>query len=319
MIYSVLYGHLNDVYVKSGQKVVYGEKLAKMGNTGEVIPKPTIENQSAGTHLHLSVVEGVKNGTWTLDSMPNENVPNKQECLYFIENDIFNNKDRVLVTAGWLDYQKHYAYDVILQNRKHYDLYWNRSFTGTVADIGYNDGYGNYIIINYDTTEIVERNPLGNVDELTRYKNIVETQLIEITEQKRLINNQTLEIDKHIEKINELELAQLNNSEENTDINEKLIKLTEENNDINEKLVTLTKENNDINEKLLTSTEENKDINEKLIKLTEERNILLIKLKEVEEGLNSVPSEMPKLVFECLKTGIYTIRLKKGYKVYIKN
>ena len=38
MIYSVLYGHLNEIYVKKGDKLVYGDKIGKMGNTGYVIP-----------------------------------------------------------------------------------------------------------------------------------------------------------------------------------------------------------------------------------------------------------------------------------------
>ena len=88
MIYSVLYAHLNEVYVKTGQKVTYGQMLAKMGNTGHVIPKPTLENLHAGTHLHLAVVEGAKKNPWSLDSMPDINIPNQQECLYFIENDL---------------------------------------------------------------------------------------------------------------------------------------------------------------------------------------------------------------------------------------
>ena len=71
--------------------------------------------------------------------------PNQQQCKYFIEDDIFSTFDKTTITAGWLSYTNHYAYDIIPKNRKHYDLYWNRSFTGIVSAVGKNAGYGNYV------------------------------------------------------------------------------------------------------------------------------------------------------------------------------
>ncbi|MDD2181621.1 MAG: peptidoglycan DD-metalloendopeptidase family protein [Bacilli bacterium] len=295
MIYSVLYAHLNDVYVKAGEKVVYGNVLAKMGNTGEVIPKPTSKNPNAGTHLHLSVVEGAKTNTWTLTSMDSDNKPNQQECLYFIENDIFNNHDRVLVTAGWLNYKSHYAYDIIPQNRKHYDLYWNRSFTGNVVATGYNDGYGKYVIIQYDTSEQVDRVLFPYKTEIEKYQEIIKEQLLEISKYQNIVATQ------------KTELESLNNI-----INKQRLELGKTLEIINEKT-------NELENCYMNNNNQNMEVNEKIIKLTEENNLLKSKIGKLEEDLSQVPSEMPKQIFDCPKNGIYTIKLIKGYKLYIKN
>ena len=86
--------------------------------------------------------------------MKNENKPDKQQCLYFYkDNDIFDKKDEVKITCGWLGYENHYAYDIVPKNYSYYDIHWNRSFTGTVSATGYNSGYGNFVVIQYDTTK----------------------------------------------------------------------------------------------------------------------------------------------------------------------
>ena len=291
MIYSVLYAHLNEVYVKTGQKVTYGQMLAKMGNTGHVIPKPTLENLHAGTHLHLAVVEGAKKNPWSLDSMPDINIPNQQECLYFIENDLFNNHDKVLVTAGWLNYKNHYAYDLIPQNRKHYDLYWNRSFTGTVAATGFNPSYGKFVIMHYDTREMVVKLPTINPKELddcqekvNNLLNEIDNQIMEIEEYKNIVNNKNAEKEDYLEIIKS-RTAELNQAHQ---------EVKEKNNELVE-------------------------INNKLIILTEENELLKSKIEKLENDLSLIPSDMPKKIFECPKNGIYTIKLKKGYKLYIKD
>lgn len=212
MIYSVLYGHLSEVYVKKGDKLVYGNKIGKMGNTGYVIPAPTKENPTAGTHLHLSVVEGKKTYTWTLASMKNENKPDKQQCLYFLQdNDIFDKKDEVKITCGWLGYKNHYAYDIVPKNYSYYDIHWNRSFTGTVSATGYNSGYGNFVVIQYDTTKKTANEAPKSDENIDGYKNTIEElrsengalnaeiERIKGEKEQLLINNQNYEV-----KINEL-------------------------------------------------------------------------------------------------------------------
>ncbi len=255
MIYSVLYGHLNKQYVKKGDKVVYGTKIGEMGNTGQVEPKPTPQNPNAGTHLHLAVVEGKKTGTWTLASMKSTNKPSQQQCKYFIEDDIFSTFDKTEITAGWLSYTNHYAYDIIPKNRKHYDLYWNRSFTGTVSAVGKNAGYGNYVIVQYDTRVKTPIEQPKNNEELDTIKELNKQLTTQINTLKQ-------------------ELGQVKSEKEQLLVNNQNYEV--ENNE-------LTKEKQTLEDK--------------------------IKLLELDK---------PKMIFNCQKDGVYRIRLKQNYKLYIK-
>jgi murein DD-endopeptidase MepM/ murein hydrolase activator NlpD len=54
------YGHLSDIFVKIGDKITVGQKIANMGNTGFVVSDMNaggywvlVSNKYAGTHLHL--------------------------------------------------------------------------------------------------------------------------------------------------------------------------------------------------------------------------------------------------------------------------
>lgn len=256
MIYSVLYGHLNKSYVKVGDKLVYGNKIGEMGNTGQVSPMPTPEKPNAGTHTHLAVVEGKKTGTWTLASMKSSEKPSQQQCLYFIEDDIFSTFDKTEITAGWLSYTNHYAYDIIPKNRKHYDLYWNRSFTGTVSAVGKNAGYGNYVIVQYDTRVKTPTNDNSSNKEEKPNTNTCSVEKTEISALKQ-------------------ELERIKSEKEQLLINNQ----------------NYAVENNE-----------------------------LIKEKQVlEDKINLLELDKPKLIFNCQKDGTYKIRLKKNYKLYIKN
>lgn len=60
--YEVSYGHLNEVFVKAGSFVKFGDKLGTEGNTGDVASggkKVTkdmkLQGSTAGTHLHFQV------------------------------------------------------------------------------------------------------------------------------------------------------------------------------------------------------------------------------------------------------------------------
>ena len=46
--------------VKKGDKVTKGQKIGTMGNTGDVWPRPSKYNPTAGTHLHFEVWVGGK-------------------------------------------------------------------------------------------------------------------------------------------------------------------------------------------------------------------------------------------------------------------
>lgn len=174
MIYSALLGHLESINLKVGDKVKYGTFIGVMGNTGTVEPKPTPANPTAGTHLHLSVIEGVKDVSWTLASMVSTNKPSQQECKFFIEDDIFGENGKTVVTNGWLGYTNHYGYDIVNKNGSK-ELYWNRNFEGIVTAVKSNSGYGNYIVIVYSnrasnkTQEIAQ----NNEKQITEYKDTI--------------------------------------------------------------------------------------------------------------------------------------------------
>lgn len=56
--YYTIYMHLKDIYVSEGQTVARGQKIASMGNTGNVYPIPSSSNPYGGTHLHFGVRVG---------------------------------------------------------------------------------------------------------------------------------------------------------------------------------------------------------------------------------------------------------------------
>jgi len=52
------YAHLHNVIVRKGQKVVSGQLIGGMGNTGHVYPRPRTRSSTAGTHLHFEILKG---------------------------------------------------------------------------------------------------------------------------------------------------------------------------------------------------------------------------------------------------------------------
>ncbi|MDD5827209.1 MAG: M23 family metallopeptidase [Bacilli bacterium] len=56
--YYTQYMHLSSILVKEGQVVSRGQKIATMGNTGEVYPTPNSSSPYSGTHLHFAAWRG---------------------------------------------------------------------------------------------------------------------------------------------------------------------------------------------------------------------------------------------------------------------
>ena len=56
--YYTYYMHLSTILVKEGQTVSRGQKIATMGNTGEVYPAPSKSSPYSGTHLHFAALRG---------------------------------------------------------------------------------------------------------------------------------------------------------------------------------------------------------------------------------------------------------------------
>lgn len=61
--YYTIYMHLKELYVSEGQTVARGQKIASMGNTGNVYPVPSSYNPYGGTHLHFGVRIGSPYGS----------------------------------------------------------------------------------------------------------------------------------------------------------------------------------------------------------------------------------------------------------------
>ena len=56
--YYTVYMHLSSILVSVGQTVARGQKIATMGNTGEVYPAPSRSSPYSGTHLHFATTRG---------------------------------------------------------------------------------------------------------------------------------------------------------------------------------------------------------------------------------------------------------------------
>lgn len=61
-LYSTIYWHLSQFLVNVGERVVQGQKIALMGNSGLVRPIPTQDCPRCGTHVHFGVeIHGLNN------------------------------------------------------------------------------------------------------------------------------------------------------------------------------------------------------------------------------------------------------------------
>ncbi len=52
---TTLYAHLNKATVTTGERVSQGDQIGEFGNSGNVFPRPTSQNPTAGAHLHFEV------------------------------------------------------------------------------------------------------------------------------------------------------------------------------------------------------------------------------------------------------------------------
>jgi len=150
MYYTVRYAHLESIpNLSVGEPLTYGDLIGRMGSTG----------QSKHNHLHIDVVEGLHNVIIRLKDISERGVakPSEKQLNYFIDKDLF--KVTPYITTPYMSekykeiYGKdHPAIDCVPIDRhstdEHFDIFWNRSKTGTVIAVGFDEhGYGNYALI----------------------------------------------------------------------------------------------------------------------------------------------------------------------------
>ena len=159
--YTVRFAHLEEIPIpKVGDIIFQGDKVGRMGSTGK----------STANHLHIDVVEGLVNRIIRLKEIGYEEskayLPNIEQLNHFIDDELFGIKP--LITTYFYDPQykidwdkDHPGYDVVPIDRlekdrytdlkkEHYNVYWNRSKTGVILAVGFDEGYGNYILIGFE-------------------------------------------------------------------------------------------------------------------------------------------------------------------------
>ena len=157
-MYLVRYGHLERILVNVGDvcqaDIMWSGKLSPAtqigisGNTGI----------STATHTHIDVVKVPYDPNFRYEKYTQQNIfdgnppADEEELHYFADDTLF--KAPLKITTHYLSeiYRKqfnrvHPALDVVSQGAK--IIYWNRSTRGRVVHTGYDNAYGNNVVIAY--------------------------------------------------------------------------------------------------------------------------------------------------------------------------
>jgi len=155
--FTVRFAHLKETPIAMVNDVIFkGDKVGTMGSTG----------QSKHNHLHIDLIEGLITHIVRLDNIGYEDEfsykPNIKQLNYFIDEELFG-IDPVITTPFYdPEYERlfgkhHPGYDLVPKDRhktdKHFSIYWNRSKSGIILAKGFDNGYGNYILIGFETQE----------------------------------------------------------------------------------------------------------------------------------------------------------------------
>ena len=146
MIYTVRYAHLkNKPDISIGTIIRKGDAIGIMGSTG----------QSTGAHLHIDCANDNINWCWRQSDAFVNVIPNTKELNYFIDEDLFNRDYKITTWICDYRYQNkykkvHWGYDLHPESTTLPVVYWNRSYTGEVIKVDFDNGYGNYIMIKYE-------------------------------------------------------------------------------------------------------------------------------------------------------------------------
>ena len=157
-MYLARYAHLDEIKVSVGDKtqpdILWNGRHSKAteigveGNTG----------LSTGSHLHLDVVKvpydpNFRYEKYTQSDIFNGNPPaDKEELYYFIDDTLFKGDYKITTEYLSKEYEEqfkrvHPAVDVFSLGDK--TIYWNRSVRGRVVHTGYDNAYGNHVVVAY--------------------------------------------------------------------------------------------------------------------------------------------------------------------------
>ena len=155
MYYLVRYAHLKHrPNYEPGDKLHRNYIIGRMGNTG----------QSTADHLHFDLTQ-FKNGkhlpkhVYRLSEIHKyiKDLPGlMKQYHYFIDDEMFDCPVRITTSFGDPTYiisgkwKNHPGFDLVPVDKACTAIHWNRSVDGTVHMVGYDNGYGNYIIIKYE-------------------------------------------------------------------------------------------------------------------------------------------------------------------------
>lgn len=153
MEYTIRFCHMEKSYVKKGDVLKFGDKIGKMGSTG----------QSTHNHVHMDLAQEAISELYHLSDIPDK-ITDIQELMrqyhFFIDDSLFG-VDPV-ITSSFGDpmykirkkWKFHPGYDLVPVNRfkteKNFDIMWNRSIEGLVVSSELDDAYGNYVNIVFE-------------------------------------------------------------------------------------------------------------------------------------------------------------------------
>jgi len=153
--FTVRFAHLEEPPIAMVNDVIFkGDKVGTMGSTGK----------STANHLHIDLIEGLITHIVRLKEIGYEDEfsyrPNIKQLNFFIDKELFG-IDPVVTTPFYdPDYERlfdihHPGYDIVPEDRettdKHFSIYWNRSKSGIILAKGFDNGYGNYILIGFES------------------------------------------------------------------------------------------------------------------------------------------------------------------------
>lgn len=146
--YTVRFAHLRyPVTYQENEVILRGNVVGVMGSTG----------QSTGDHLHIDVVRGrVPHMYRLLDIDCGRLEPDFRQLAFFIDEELGG---PFRVTTHPYDYRykmsggkwkAHPGYDLVFETDPP-KIYWNRSMPGEILKRGFDQGYGNFVQIGFQT------------------------------------------------------------------------------------------------------------------------------------------------------------------------